>query len=89
MLANLNNRPVGMVIDPLDETFMLEARSSGLCRWVDAPLVGGLELEDNSFVEEARESLFKDPFGGERPDGALFLLIAIFGAALGKGLMDM
>ena len=33
---------------------------------MDAPLVGGLELEANSFVDEARESLFEDPSGGER-----------------------
>ena len=83
---NLNNRLVVMVIDPPDETFMLEARSSGLCRWVDAPLVGGLELEDISFIDEARESLFEDPFGCERSDGGSLSLDRDLRGGIREGL---
>ncbi len=75
-----------MVVDPLDEPFMLEVRSSSLYRWVDAPLVGGLELEDKSFVNEARESLFEDPSGCERPDGGPLSLDRDLRGGIGKWL---
>ena len=76
-----------MVIDPPDETFMLEASTSSLCRWVDVPLVGGLELEDNSFLDGARESVFKDyPSGGERPYGGPLSLDRDLRGGIGEGL---
>ena len=90
MLADLDHRPVVVVVNPQDEAFMLEARTPGLCRGrMDAPLVGCLELEDDTLVDESRESLFEDPLVAKGQTGALFLLIAIFGAALGKDLKDM
>ena len=75
-----------MVVDPPNETFMMEAWSLGLCRWVDALFVGGLELEDSSFVDEARESLFEDPSGGERLDGSPLSLYRDLRGGIGEGL---
>ena len=75
-----------MVVDPPYETFMMEARSSGLCGWVDAPLVEDLELEDSSFVDEARESLIEDPSGCERRDGGPLSLDRDLGGGIGEGL---
>ena len=86
MLANLGNRPVVMIVDPPYETIVLEARSSGLCRWVDAPLVGGLELEVCSFVDEAQEGLFEDSSSCERPYGGPLSLDRDLRGGIGEGL---
>jgi hypothetical protein len=75
-----------MIVDPPHDTFMLKARSSGLCRWVDSLLVGGLELEDSSFVDEARESLFEDSSGCERPYGGPLSLDRNFRGGIEEGL---
>ncbi len=53
---------------------------------MDAPLVGGLELEYNSFVDEARESLFEDPSSGERLDGGPLSLDHDLRGGIGEGL---
>ena len=86
MLANLDSRPVVMIVDPPYETFMLEARSSSLCRRVDAPLAGGLELEDSSLVDDARESLFEDSSGCEGPGGSPLCLDRDLRGGIGEGL---
>ena len=86
MLANLDNSSLIMIVDPPYETFVLEARSSGLCRRVDPPLVGGLELEDSSFFDEARESLFEDSSGCEGPDGIPLSLDHSLRGGIGGGL---
>ena len=86
MLAGLDNSPIVMVIDPSNEAFVLEVWTPGLCRWVNAPFVGGLELEDNSFVDEARDSLFEDPSGGERPDGGPLSLYRDLRGGIVEGL---
>ncbi len=69
MLADFDHRLVVVVVDPPYETFVLVAKTFGLGRRVDAPIVGGLELQDNTCIDEAGESLFKDPSIGEGPDG--------------------
>jgi len=69
VLADLDHRPVVVVVNPPNEAFMLEARTSGLCRGMDAPFVGCLELEDDILVDESRDNLFEDPSSGERPVG--------------------
>ena len=86
MLANLDNRLVVMVVDPPNETIMLEARTSGMCRWVDAPLVVGLKLEDDSFVDEAQESLFEGYSGSEEPNGSPLSLGRDLWGGIGEGL---
>ena len=86
MLADLDHRLVVMIADPPHDTFMLEARSYILYRWVDASIVGGLELEDSFFVDEARESLFEDSSGGERPDGGPLSLDCDLRGRIGEGL---
>jgi hypothetical protein len=53
---------------------------------VDPPLGGGLELEDNSFLDESRESLFKDPSSGEMPDGGPLSLDRDLRGGIGIGL---
>ena len=75
-----------MIVDPPYATFMLEARSSSLCRRVDAPLVGGLELEDSSVVVEARESLFEESSGCEGPYGSPLSLDRDLRGSIGEGL---
>jgi hypothetical protein len=75
-----------MIADPPHDTFMLEARSSILYRWVDASIVGGLELEDSFFVDEARESLFENPSGCERPDGGPLSLDRDLRGGIERGL---
>ena len=69
MFADLDHRLVVVVVNPPDKAFMLEARTHGLCRGMDAPIVGCLELEDDTPVDESRDGLFENFSGGERPDG--------------------
>jgi len=86
VLTDLDHIPVVVVVNPLDEAFMLEARIPGLRGGIGTPIVGGLELEDNSFVLESRESLFEDLSCGEGPDwGSLSLDRALRGG-IGEGL---
>jgi hypothetical protein len=91
VLTDLDHIPVVEVVNPPDEAFMLEARAPDLSGGMDAPIVGSLELEDDSLVLESRESLFEDPSGGEGPDGGSLSLDRDLrgGTVLGKGLMDM
>jgi len=53
---------------------------------MDPPLVGGSELKDKSFVDESRESLFKDPSGCERQDGGPLYLDRDLRGGIGEGL---
>ncbi len=53
---------------------------------MDAPIAGGLELEDRSFVDEARESLLEDPSGCERPYGGPLSLDRYLRGGIGVGL---
>ena len=46
----------------------------------------GLELEDNPFVDEARESLLEDPSCCERPDGGPLSLDRDLRGGIGEGL---
>ena len=75
-----------MVVNPPNETFVLKARKSGLCRRVDAPLAEGLELEVDSFVDEARESLFEGSSGSEGPYRSPIPLDRDLRGGIGKGL---
>ena len=45
-----------------------------------------MELEDSSFVDEAREILFDDPSGCERPDGVPLSLDRNLRGGNGEGL---
>ncbi len=65
---------------------MLEAQTFGLCRRVDAPLAGGLELEVSSFIDEAQESLLEGSSGCEGPDGSLLSLDRDLRGGIGEGL---
>ena len=70
----IDHRLVVVVIDPPYEAFIPEARSSGLCRGVDAPFAGCLELENDTPFDESRDGLFQNPSSGERLDrGSLSL----------------
>ena len=53
---------------------------------MDPPLVGGLQLKDNSFVDESRESLFENPSGCERLDGGALSLDRDLRGGIGEGL---
>ena len=53
---------------------------------MDAALDGGLELEDNSFVDKGRESLFEIPSGCERPCGGILSLDRDLRGDIGGGL---
>ncbi len=53
---------------------------------MNAPFVGGSELEDNSFVDEFLESLFEDPSGGERQNGGPLSLDRDLPGGIGEGL---
>ncbi len=73
-----------MVIDGVDETFMLDL---ALRRpWVDSPRVEGSEFLKNPFGGEGGEDLFTLSPGGRRPYGALFLLTEV-AANISLGLL--
>ena len=86
MLADLDHGLVVVVINPPDEAFMLEARAPGLSGGMDPPIVGRLELEDDSFVLESREGLFEDRSGGEGPHGGSLSLDSDLRGCIGEGL---
>ena len=86
MLTDLDHNPVVVVVNPLDEAFMLEARAPGLGGGMDTPVIGSLELEDDSLVLESRESMFEDHSGGEGPDGGSLSLDRDLRGGIGEGL---
>jgi len=65
---------------------MLEARAPGLSGGMESPVVGSLELEDDTLVLESLESLFEDPSGGEGPDGGSLSLARDLRGGIGEGL---
>jgi len=65
---------------------MLEARTPSLSRGMDAPIVGCLELEDDTLVDKSRASLFEDHSGGERLDGGPLSLDRDLRGGIGEGL---
>ena len=86
MQADLDCSPLVSVVDAPNETLVLEARSHGLCRGMDAPLVRGIELQDRSFVDESCHGLFEHPFGSERPDGGSLSLELDLRGGIEEGL---
>ncbi len=89
MLADLDDNPVVVVINSPDEAFMLEAQALvSVEGWTRQSLGVWSSRTMPLFLSPVR-ACSRTPLVAKGHTGALFLLIVIFGAALGKGLMDM
>ena len=68
MLTDLEGDPLVKVVGTPDSAFMMETRTSRLCRRVYAPLIRGGELFDNAPFDEDSKCLFEDGSCGKGPN---------------------
>ena len=86
MLTDLEDDPLFLIVDAPYSTFVLEARTSDLGRGVNTPFVRGIELSDNTFVDEASDGSFEGRSGSEGPCRGPLSLDRDLRGGIGEGL---